>query len=184
MKSTTKGLSAKALLGKLRRYIESAAKRPGLGGPDGMSGPDQKEGGPQAQRRAAKILIVEDNTELAWLLAERLKGEGYETRAAESGAAGIKAALSFLPDLMLLDYNLGDMTGHEVAVAVSNTQKTSGIPFLVLSAHGADPMLARGFAQLPNCRGAMSKVLSTRDVVKAVNKALHHGAKPAAGDRH
>jgi DNA-binding response OmpR family regulator len=130
-----------------------------------------------------KILIVEDNPELSWLLAERLKAEGYETLAAESGAAGIKAALSFMPDLMLLDYNLGDMTGHDVAVAVRNTHKTSRIPFLVLSAHGADPMLARGFAKLPNCRGSMSKVLSTRDVIKAVHKALHDG-KPAAHPHH
>lgn len=127
-----------------------------------------------------KILIVEDNPELAWLLAERLKVEGYETLSAGSGTEGIKAALAFLPDLMLLDYNLGDMTGHDVAVALKNTHKTSKIPFLVLSAHGADPMLARGFGRLPNCRGSMSKVLSTRDVVKAVHRALHDGAKHAA----
>jgi len=127
-----------------------------------------------------KILIVEDNKELAWLLAERLKVEGYETRAAESGASGIKTALSFLPDLILLDYNLGDMTGHDVAVALRNTRKTSGIPFLVLSAHGADPMLARGFEKLRNYRGAMSKVLSTREVVAAVKKALTCPGKTAA----
>lgn len=126
-----------------------------------------------------KILIVDDNIELAWLLADCLKLEGYETLTADSGAAGIKAAISFLPDLVLLDYNLGDMSGHDVAVAIKNTHKTSKIPFLVLSAHGADPMLARGFARLPNCRGAMSKVLSTRDVLKAVHRALHDAAKTA-----
>jgi DNA-binding response OmpR family regulator len=127
-----------------------------------------------------KILIVEDNAELAWLLAERLKAEGYELCTAACGAAGIKAALSFLPDLILLDYNLGDMSGRDVAVALGNTRKTSGIPFLVLSAHGADPMLARGFGKFPNCRGAMSKVLSTREVVTAVQRALPCARKPAA----
>ena len=175
MKPTAKGLSAKAMLGKLRRYIERAAKRRGLGGHDGMKDHDQKESGSHAELAAVKILIVEDNPELAWLLGERLKVEGYETHTAGNGAEGIKAALTFLPDLMLLDYNLGDMTGHDVAVAVMNTRKTARIPFLVLSAHGADPMLARGFAKLPNCRGSISKVLSTREVVKAVHKALRHG---------
>lgn len=149
-----------------------------------MKNSDQKENGSHAERGVTKILIVEDNPELSWLLAERLKVEGYETRTAESGAAGIKAALTFLPDLMLLDYNLGDMTGHDVAVAVRNTHKTSKVPFLVLSAHGADPMLARGFAKLPNCRGSMSKVLSTREVVKAVHKALHHDGKGPAHPHH
>lgn len=177
MKAHVKGLSANAVLAKLRRYIERAAKRRGIGGHDGRQDHDQKESGPHAQRAAAKILIVEDNPELAWLLGERLKAEGYETRTSESGAAGIKAALAFLPDLMLLDYNLGDMTGHDVAVALRNTHKTARIPFLVLSAHGADPMLARGFAKLPNCRGSMSKVLSTKEVVKAVHRALPHGGK-------
>lgn len=124
-----------------------------------------------------KILIVDDNLELSWVLADCLKKEGYETQTAGSGAAGIKGALSFLPDLVLLDYNLGDMSGHDVAVAIRNMHKTSRIPFLVLSAHGADPMLARGFAKLPNCRGSMSKVLSTKEVVKAVHQALHDGGK-------
>jgi len=120
-----------------------------------------------------KILIVDDNLELAWVLADCLKREGYEILTAGSGAEGIKSALSFLPDLVLLDYNLGDMNGHDVAVAIRNMQKTSGIPFLILSAHGADPLLARAFAKIPNCRGAVAKVLSTREVVKAVNRALH-----------
>ncbi|MDA8132633.1 MAG: response regulator [Elusimicrobia bacterium] len=126
-----------------------------------------------------KILIVDDNLELAWVLADCLKREGYETLTAATGAEGIKAALSFLPDLVLLDYNLGDMNGHDVAVAIRNMRKTSGIPFLILSAHGADPMLVRGFARLPNCRGSMSKLLSTSKVLAAVRKALHDG-KPAA----
>lgn len=120
-----------------------------------------------------KILIVDDNTELAWVLADCLKKEGFETLIAGSGAEGIKSALSFLPDLVLLDYNLGDMNGHDVAVAIRNMHKTSGIPFLILSAHGADPLLARAFAKLPNCRGAVAKVLSTREVVRAVIGALH-----------
>ncbi|KAF0151793.1 MAG: hypothetical protein FD189_2546 [Elusimicrobia bacterium] len=81
-------------------------------------------------------------------------------------------ALSYLPDLVLLDYNLGDMTGHDVAVAIKNMRKTSEIPFVVLSAYGADPMLAQGFAKFPNCRGSMSKVLSIKDVLKAIHKAL------------
>lgn len=119
-----------------------------------------------------KILIVEDNLDLAWILADCLKLEGYKTQIASSGAAGVKAALSYLPDLVLLDYNLGDMTGHDVAVAIKNMQKTSSIPFIVLSAIGADPMLVRGFTRLPNCRGTLSKVISTREVLKAIHQAL------------
>jgi len=119
-----------------------------------------------------KILIVEDNPELAWLLADCLKIEGYKTKIAASGAEGVKLALSYLPDLVLLDYNLGDMTGHDVAVAIKNMQKTSATPFIVLSAVGADPMLVNGFTRLPNCRGTLSKVLSTREVLKAIHRAL------------
>ena len=123
-----------------------------------------------------KILIVDDNLELAWVLADCLGREGYETMTAASGVEGIKGALAFLPDLVLLDYNLGDMNGHDVAVAIKNMHKTSKIPFLILSAHGGDPMLVRGFSRLPNCRGSMSKLLSTSKVIEAVRKALHDGA--------
>ncbi|HCC47734.1 MAG TPA: hypothetical protein DEQ38_06410 [Elusimicrobia bacterium] len=131
-----------------------------------------------------KILIVDDNLELSWVLAECLKREGYKTLTAGSGAEGIKSALSFLPDLVLLDYNLGDMNGHDVAVAIRNMHKTSKTPFLILSAHGADPQLARAFAKIPNCRGAMSKVLSTREVVKTVSQALHAGPKAVTPPHH
>ncbi len=124
-----------------------------------------------------KILIVEDNPELAWILADRLKIEGYKTQIAANGAAGVKLALSYLPDLVLLDYNLGDMTGHDVAVAIKNMRKTSGIPFIILSALGADPRLVNGFAKLPNCRGTLAKILSTKEVLKAVHRALHAGPK-------
>ena len=123
-----------------------------------------------------KVLIVEDNLELAWVLADCLKREGYEAHIADNGVTGIKSAVSVLPDLILLDYNLGDMTGHEVAVAIGHMRKTSKIPFLVFSAHGADPMLVRDFTELPNCRGTISKLLSTRDVLKAVHRVL---PKPA-----
>lgn len=119
-----------------------------------------------------KILIVEDNPELAWLLADCLKIEGYKTKIAANGAEGVKLALSYLPDLVLLDYNLGDMTGHDVAVAIKNMRKTSATPFIVLSAVGADPMLVSGFSRLPNCRGTLSKVLSTREVLKAIHRVL------------
>lgn len=131
-----------------------------------------------------KVLIVDDNLELSWVIAECLNKAGYKTLTAGSGAEGIKSALSFLPDLLLLDYNLGDMNGHDVAVAIKNMHKTSKIPFLILSAHGADPLLARSFAKIPNCRGAMSKVLSTREVVKTVEQALHAAHKTAAHPHH
>jgi CheY-like chemotaxis protein len=83
-----------------------------------------------------------------------------------------------MPDLVLLDYNLGDMTGHDVAVAIKNMRKTSKIPFILLSAYGADPMMVRGFTSFPNCRGAMSKVLSMKAVLTAIQKVL-----PAKGEK-
>jgi len=122
--------------------------------------------------RGMKILIVEDNLELAWILADCLKLEGFKTQIASTGAAGVRAALSYLPDLVLLDYNLGDMTGHDVAIAIKNMGKTSRIPFVVLSAIGADPMLVRGFTKFPNCRGTLSKTHSTREIIRAIHLAL------------
>ncbi|MDO8803129.1 MAG: response regulator [Elusimicrobiota bacterium] len=115
---------------------------------------------------------MEDNLELSWILADCLKNEGFETQIAANGSAGVKGALSYLPDLVLLDYNLGDMTGHDVAVAIRNMRKTSKIPFIVLSAIGADPMLVRGFTKFPNCRGTLAKTHSTKEIIKAIRLAL------------
>ncbi len=62
-----------------------------------------------------RILVIEDEQDLASLLEYNLKAEGYEVDIARTGAAGIARFHSSLPDLVLLDLMLPDISGHDVA---------------------------------------------------------------------
>ena len=124
-----------------------------------------------------KILIIEDNPGYSTLLSTFLGEEGYETSAALNGKAGVKAALSFLPDLILVDYELGDMTGYDVALAIKCMRATAAIPFILLSSLGADPMISAGFKKLPNCRATLVKSQPLSAILETIQKLF-----PAAGD--
>lgn len=61
-----------------------------------------------------RILVVEDDAPIAELLAYRLKKEGYDVGIAGTGAKAVQMAMSAHPDLVLLDWQLPDISGLEV----------------------------------------------------------------------
>jgi DNA-binding response OmpR family regulator len=83
---------------------------------------------------AGKILIVEDNSQLAESLAICLNEAGYETLWAQNSAQGINTALNERPDLILTDLNLPDMIAIDAMKILKNDPGTSGIPIVVLTA--------------------------------------------------
>ena len=65
-------------------------------------------------KREMKILIVDDNQDLAFLIKCMLEDEGYEVRAAENGRDGYSAYLLFDPDLVLTDIQMPEKNGLEL----------------------------------------------------------------------
>ena len=119
-----------------------------------------------------KILIIEDNYEFSQMLSSFLREAGFETDTAMSGKEGMKSALYYLPDLILLDYHLGDMTGLDVVLAIKCMNKTAKIPFIVLSSLGADPLLINGFKRIPSCRDTLVKTQPLAEILKVIKKIL------------
>ena len=78
-----------------------------------------------------KILIVEDDMPIAELLAYRLKKEGYETMIAPNGTKAIQMANAEKPDLILLDWQLPDISGLDVCRRINNTLR---IPVIMVTA--------------------------------------------------
>ncbi len=83
--------------------------------------------------RGAKILIVEDDPRLSLLLEQELRYDGYEAIAAKTGADGLLAAESYNFDLIVLDLNLPDIDGLEVARRLHGRSSAS---LLMLTARG------------------------------------------------
>jgi DNA-binding response OmpR family regulator len=61
-----------------------------------------------------KVLIVDDNKDLAFLLQMILENEGYEVRSAEDGSDGYSAFLLFQPDLVITDIQMPIKSGIEL----------------------------------------------------------------------
>lgn len=91
----------------------------------------------------SRILIVEDEQDLASLLEYNLKQEGFEIDVARTGAAGVSRAKSFKPDLILLDLMLPDIGGTEVARLVRE-QEGKRVPIIMVTARGEESDRVRG----------------------------------------
>jgi two-component system response regulator MprA len=84
--------------------------------------------------RQARVLIVEDDDDIAQVLQRSLRLEGYETRIAADGEAALGAANEFVPDLVVLDLGLPKLDGMEVA---KRLRSADDVPILMLTARDA-----------------------------------------------
>lgn len=119
-----------------------------------------------------RILIIEDEEAIADLLAYGLGGEGFETRAAGSGAEGLGLIEPFRPDLLLLDWMLPDMSGLDICKHV--TAKYN-LPIVMLTAKSdiTDKVLGLEFG----ADDYITKPFDLREVVARVRTVLRRFAQ-------
>ncbi|MEO5579710.1 MAG: response regulator transcription factor, partial [Gemmatimonadaceae bacterium] len=90
-----------------------------------------------------RILIVEDNSDLAQGLANNLEIEGFDTEIAPDGPAGLVQARGSNPDLIILDLMLPGMDGYRVLSRLRDEGFT--VPVLILTARTTEHDKVRGF---------------------------------------
>jgi DNA-binding response OmpR family regulator len=157
---------------------------------------------------AARILVVEDDPELAHLSMGVLERAGYEVLVAHSGAEGLRISREAMPDLTILDFELPDMDAIEVLDQLRGGASRTPNPVLILTGarhaasdqvrgleHGASDYLAKGLdravflarveAALREHRtddGALRRgallIDAKRGVVSLHGKELHMDRKP------
>jgi two-component system, OmpR family, response regulator MprA len=87
-----------------------------------------------ASGRDPRVLVVEDDEDIAQALQRLLRLEGYEVRVATDGEAALESAGAFQPDLVILDLGLPRLDGMEVA---RRLRARDDVPILVLTARDA-----------------------------------------------
>ncbi|MBI3307395.1 MAG: response regulator [Candidatus Omnitrophica bacterium] len=85
-----------------------------------------------------KILIAEDERDIAQMLALRLEEAGYDVLIASSGPEAIALTKSGKPDLILLDFTLPKMNGDVVCRELKSDSNCARIPIILLSAYRQD----------------------------------------------
>jgi DNA-binding response OmpR family regulator len=84
--------------------------------------------------RDPRVLVVEDDEEIAQVLQRSLRLEGYEVRVAADGEAALDQSAAFNPDLVILDLGLPKLDGMEVA---RRLRAADDVPILMLTARDA-----------------------------------------------
>ncbi|MBI4211160.1 MAG: response regulator transcription factor [Deltaproteobacteria bacterium] len=104
------------------------------------------------------ILLIEDDRDIADLIAYHLKQERYSVQLCSTGSEGLKAARHDRPELIILDLMLPDMSGLEICRALKADAHTKNIPIVMLTAKsdeidrvvgfemGADDYLTKPFS--------------------------------------
>src|SRR5687767_12944633 len=90
-----------------------------------------------------RLLLVEDNPDLAFGLRTGLEIEGYEVHHAEDGPTGLQMARDLAPDLIILDLTLPGMDGYRVLRTIREEGRE--MPVLILTARGEEADKVLGF---------------------------------------
>lgn len=128
-----------------------------------------------------KVLIIEDEKDLAELLAFNLEKEGYAATCVHDGKLGLERAISDRPDLILLDLMLPGLLGTEVCKAIRKNQGTTHTPIIMITAKGDEIDRVVGFEV--GADDYIVKPFSMREValrVKAVMRRFEHEAQQPA----
>ena len=132
--------------------------------------------------RAARVLVVEDEAEIAALVAYQLTREGYRVETVANGTAALNALRREKPDLLVLDRMLPEVSGDEVLQAIRSDPATLALPVLVLTARREQQDRIAGLEL--GADDYLTKPFSPRELVLRVDAILRRAQgelKPGAG---
>lgn len=90
-----------------------------------------------------RILLVEDDDSLASVYVARLQAEGFDVRRVANGEEALATALSYKPDLALLDVMMPKVSGFDVLDIIRNTPETANLKIIMLTALSQESDLER-----------------------------------------
>jgi two-component system phosphate regulon response regulator PhoB len=126
----------------------------------------------------AYVLIVDDERDLASLVEFNLQQAGFETAVALTGEHALELAGGRVPDAVLLDLMLPDISGKEVCRQLRADQRTRAVPVVMLTARGEEQDRVEGFES--GADDYVSKPFSPRELVLRLKAILRRAAPVAA----
>jgi CheY-like chemotaxis protein len=117
-----------------------------------------------------KILVVDDEDNLRFLVVKFLEMAGYAVTEAEDGDMGIKTAQTLQPDLILLDVMMPKKDGYQVAKELAADKKLSAIPIILMT--GTSQVVGPGIQLSTPAKFKLAKPFSKEELYEVVKKAL------------
>lgn len=128
-----------------------------------------------APARKLRILIAEDDPAVLLLYARYAEKRGHEVFLAHDGAEALLVAAAEVPDLVMLDVAMPKLDGRDVLRELKASDRTRGIPVLVVTASGGEQNLRTMLVEL----GADDVLEKPVDLPIAFNKAERIAARNA-----
>ena len=127
-----------------------------------------------------KILIVDDEADVADLVSYHLKAKGYQVASVLDPNSSIGTARSFLPDLVILDIMMPDLSGIQICRILRADQKLKNVPIVFLTAKGEESDRITGFET--GCDDYICKPFSIKELVLRVQSILHRSSQRASDE--
>jgi CheY-like chemotaxis protein len=125
-----------------------------------------------------RVLVVEDNVDIGWLLCHALRTAGWATDLAHRGDLALdRLARPPVPDLVVLDYRLPDLTGEDVLRAIRVHPHLSSLPVVLCSADGPHHLPSDLRAMVS---AVIDKPFTIAEVVGAAEAAVSDPRTPSA----
>ncbi len=123
-----------------------------------------------AQTSSAQILVVEDERDIAALVAYHLTKEGFRVRTVGSGDEALEAVRNERPDLVVLDLMLPGLSGYEILEEIRRQPSLSDVPVVVLTARREESDRIRGLEL--GADDYMTKPFSPQELVLRIGTVL------------
>ncbi|WP_355659932.1 response regulator transcription factor [Halomonas salifodinae] len=117
-----------------------------------------------------KVLVVDDEPNIVLSLEFLMQQAGFEVTTAEDGEAALARVADDLPDLVLLDISLPDLSGFEVLERLRQMPQGASLPIIMLTAHGREVEREKGLAL--GADDYITKPFSTQALVEKVKGLL------------
>ncbi|MBJ7258028.1 MAG: response regulator transcription factor [Chthoniobacterales bacterium] len=128
-----------------------------------------------------QILLVEDDPDVLDLVRYNLTKAGFSVTLARDGLAGLKAARTTLPDLVVLDLMLPEMRGEDVCRGLKSDPSTSAIPVIMLTAKAQAADRVAGLEL--GADDYVTKPFSPRELILRIEGLLRRARSAGPGEK-
>jgi two-component system alkaline phosphatase synthesis response regulator PhoP len=138
------------------------------------------EDGP-GRRPPTRVLVAEDEPDVAELIRYTLAREGFEVVIAANGAEALRQARESRPDLVLLDLMLPQVNGWELCRRLKQDPATRALPVIMLTARAEEADKVLGFEL--GADDYVTKPFSTRELIARVRAVVRRSRPPESEER-
>ena len=134
----------------------------------------------KARTHKTRLLLIEDDPSITELIRYNVEAEGYRLETSGNGEDGLMLAEETVPDLVLLDWMLPNLSGIEICRRLRASPKTRGIPIIMLTARGEEADKIRGLDT--GADDYITKPFSPRELISRIRAVLRRLRPALAGE--